>query len=353
MTKKQKSDPWPSTSASAIVLDRSGNNPDHHLILAQSYIFNVGVGNGRRYDLFPGNKAFWEWIHREGYFTRWLAGASHATTNAGGYRKETKADVLHLVQRGWIAGGGAFYQRHWDEPRSVESLRPMTEESIYCELHKRFITTKSNSIQPRKKQAKSVWSKRYGGAGANQQGTAANNHHSKPSAAPFGSPAPALTGQEDAFSSTPSARQQNAPYQHTGLPPPPHFGYGHGGFPPFYHAPPPVFPPPPSPLVAVAKTKDETANDKDDTLATVNMNTLALVAGLASVANDDSAMLGRRRDGGGGEWIELGMGSSSKQDALNASNDYAIRGEWVEYGMGSSRPKKKAATESETTTTEV
>ena len=36
-----------------IIVDR--HDVAHAKILCMSYIFNVGIGNGRRHDLFPGN----------------------------------------------------------------------------------------------------------------------------------------------------------------------------------------------------------------------------------------------------------------------------------------------------------
>lgn len=125
-------------------LDRS--NPEHQKKLRESYIFNVGVGNSRRHDLFPGNKAFWEWVYAENYFQNWM------TT------EQSRPEILSQVVTSWQTLGGGFFRFSKKEGKEYLSFIPL--ENVLTELHKRFTTTKSNMVQPRKKKNKSVWNAR-------------------------------------------------------------------------------------------------------------------------------------------------------------------------------------------------
>mmetsp|Transcript_1896 Transcript_1896/g.5198 ORF Transcript_1896/g.5198 Transcript_1896/m.5198 type:complete len:378 (+) Transcript_1896:93-1226(+) len=144
-----------------VLLDRG--NSLHQKILCESYVFNVGVGNSRRRDLFPGNRSFWDWVYQEGFFQRWVKAST------GNNNQETGRDILDQVYSSWKAAGGEFYR--YENSKSSkqqssplkdgewrgETLSPLPKDAVLGELHKRFTTTRSNMKQPRKKQAKSIW----------------------------------------------------------------------------------------------------------------------------------------------------------------------------------------------------
>ena len=89
--------------------------------------------------------------------------------------------ILRQVQQKWLDANGRFYKyqctKH--EGRLVaEALLPLDDKFIQNELHKRFITTKSNMSQPRKKQGKSVWNSRFSKNTGSTTNMSSNNSES-------------------------------------------------------------------------------------------------------------------------------------------------------------------------------